>query len=75
MHCAVLAKLKKKNNLLKIAFIVSNVLILQQSRNAMDTEETRLSPQKVTVRDKYCQTDHRHHGCCNQGTLFNVCMQ
>ncbi|XP_077328747.1 zinc finger protein 800 isoform X1 [Lithobates pipiens] len=37
----------------------------KQSRHAMDTEETRLSPQ-VTVRDKYCQTDHRHHGCCNQ---------
>ncbi|XP_018432230.1 PREDICTED: zinc finger protein 800 isoform X2 [Nanorana parkeri] len=38
----------------------------EQSKHAMDTEETRLSPQKVAVRDKYCQTDHHQHGCCNQ---------
>ncbi|XP_072257695.1 zinc finger protein 800 isoform X2 [Pyxicephalus adspersus] len=37
----------------------------EQSKHAMDTEETRLSPQKKVVRDKYCQTDHQH-GCCNQ---------
>ncbi|XP_029472311.1 zinc finger protein 800 [Rhinatrema bivittatum] len=34
------------------------------SRNELDTEESRSRSQKMPVRDKCCQTDHHHHGCC-----------
>ncbi|XP_063301147.1 zinc finger protein 800 isoform X1 [Pelobates fuscus] len=37
----------------------------QQSKNETDTQEAKLAPtQKTYLRDKYCQTDHHHHGCC-----------
>ncbi|XP_067855931.1 zinc finger protein 800-like [Heptranchias perlo] len=34
------------------------------SRSETDIEENRLRIQKTLVRDKCCQTDHHHHGCC-----------
>ncbi|OCT89063.1 zinc finger protein 800 isoform X2 [Xenopus laevis] len=35
-----------------------------ENKNEMDSEDVRLSAQKVPLRDKYCQTDHHQHGCC-----------
>ncbi|XP_018111328.1 zinc finger protein 800 isoform X2 [Xenopus laevis] len=35
-----------------------------ENKNEMDSEDVRLSAQKGPLRDKYCQTDHHHHGCC-----------
>ncbi|KAE8616020.1 hypothetical protein XENTR_v10008695 [Xenopus tropicalis] len=35
-----------------------------ENKNEMDSEDVRWSAQKVSLRDKYCQTDHHHHGCC-----------
>ncbi|XP_043565059.1 zinc finger protein 800-like [Chiloscyllium plagiosum] len=34
------------------------------SRNETDLEESRPRIQKALLRDKCCQTDHHHHGCC-----------
>ncbi|KAM5172919.1 zinc finger protein 800 isoform 2-T2 [Mantella aurantiaca] len=42
----------------------------EQGKHTVDTEETRLSPQKVAVRDKFCQTDHHHHDCCKQDSTM-----
>ncbi|XP_075065021.1 zinc finger protein 800 isoform X2 [Mixophyes fleayi] len=36
-----------------------------KSKHEMDSEETSLPTQKMSLRDKYCQTDHHHHGCCD----------
>ncbi|XP_007611496.1 zinc finger protein 800 isoform X3 [Cricetulus griseus] len=30
--------------------------------------KSRSHPSKMPLRDKYCQTDHHHHGCCEPGT-------
>lgn len=35
-----------------------------ESKHDMETEETKSPTQKI-LRDKCCQTDHHHHGCCD----------
>ncbi|XP_066447960.1 zinc finger protein 800 isoform X1 [Eleutherodactylus coqui] len=35
-----------------------------KSKHDMETEETK-SPTQKHLRDKCCQTDHHHHGCCD----------
>lgn len=35
-----------------------------KSKYDMETDETK-SPTQKTLRDKGCQTDHHHHGCCD----------
>ncbi|XP_038636996.1 zinc finger protein 800-like isoform X1 [Scyliorhinus canicula] len=37
---------------------------LNNSRSETDMEENRSRIQKTLLRDKYCQTEHHHHGCC-----------
>nr|XP_033814600.1 zinc finger protein 800 isoform X1 [Geotrypetes seraphini]XP_033814601.1 zinc finger protein 800 isoform X1 [Geotrypetes seraphini]XP_033814602.1 zinc finger protein 800 isoform X1 [Geotrypetes seraphini] len=39
------------------------------NRNELDTEESRSRSQKMPLRDKCCQTDHHHHGCCEPARM------
>ncbi|XP_053319395.1 zinc finger protein 800 [Spea bombifrons] len=41
-----------------------------KSKNEADAEESMLPTQKMHVRDKCCQTDHHHHGCCGPAPLL-----
>ncbi|XP_039617110.1 zinc finger protein 800a isoform X2 [Polypterus senegalus] len=34
------------------------------SKNDPDLEENKLRTQRTPLKDKCCQTDHHHHGCC-----------
>ena len=36
-------------------------------KSFLQWKESRSRPLKMPLRDKYCQTDHHHHGCCEPG--------
>ncbi|XP_036373363.1 zinc finger protein 800a isoform X2 [Megalops cyprinoides] len=38
------------------------------SKGDWEVEEAKPKMQRTPTKDKYCQTEHHHHGCCEPGT-------